>query len=63
VKARLFINGFFLGEITYEHPKLNGKTVVLPEKEPRSAGQVQVLISDEENRNHWIACQTLERLY
>lgn len=45
--ARLYMNGRFIGELKYEHPKdPDGTTHVLPRPDDRGT-DVQVLVQDE----------------
>lgn len=56
MKAILYINGYRIGEITYDHPKdHHGKTVVLPSADGPDVAQV--VIRDEGSERDWITEQ------
>lgn len=53
--AKLFMNGRFIGQVQYEHPKNEDGTVhALPRPDGRT--EVQVMVQDEDDKEQtWIS--------
>lgn len=56
-KARVFINGFFIGEVEYELPSRDGRQLPLPHPDPQSKNIVCVLVEGPEGMNWWMTGQ------
>lgn len=59
-QARVFINGWFIGEISYDLPKRSGRSLPLPHPDPESKNVVSVLVEGPEGIN-WFSTGKLER--
>jgi len=67
MRAHVFINGYLVGALDYEHPKdSHGRAVVLPQKcrceeHPCKCNEVAVQITDGDDHG-WFAFTRLEAL-
>lgn len=60
MRAILFIDGRRIGEITYNHPVDNGKTIPIPTASEEYDSEAAIMITDDDG-NRWLGQMKLRR--